>query len=86
MSRAPECAVYYSLLKFYLRDCQQCVCIDDVCSSLQIGTSGVPQGSVLELLMFSVYINDFENSNNASFVLHADDMSLFVRGKHMSEV
>jgi len=39
--------------------------------------SGVPQGSVLGLLLFLVYINDIDDCLTSNLLKFADDMKLF---------
>ena len=41
--------------------------------------SGVPQGSVLELLLFLTYINDLPDEINSLCKVFADDTSLFLK-------
>ena len=46
-------------------------------------TCGVPQGSILGPLLFSIYVNDMESAVDCDLLLYADDSALFdQRGKH----
>ena len=46
-------------------------------SETQIVTSGVPQGTVLDPLLFLLYINDIENNLTSKIRLFADDSALY---------
>ena len=68
----------------YLSNRQQYVCMDGMKSSLKEVPCGVPQGSLLGPLLFSIYINDFVKSSNIfSFILFADDSSLFCSHRNL---
>ena len=62
----------------YLRNRQQYISADGVCTESQNITCGVPQGSILGPLLFLIYVNDL---NKASKILQpimfADDTNLF---------
>ena len=64
--------------KSYLSNRHQFVSINGIHSTYDKISCGVPQGSILGPLLFSVYINDFNNSSDVlSFILFADDSNLF---------
>jgi len=67
------------LLRSYLNSrCQRVKCNGKV-SALQIISSGVPQGSILGPILFSIFVNDIVHCcQNVSFHLYADDMQVYL--------
>ena len=76
--------------KSYLHNRKQYVVLDNVSSKLVNVSYGVPQGSILDPLLFVLYINDMANSSNLlTFILFADDTNLFYSStnlKHLENI
>lgn len=67
-----------SLIRNYLSERFQCVCIDGHVSEFPGINAGIPQGSVLGPLLFSMYINDLPRClRSTSHHMFADDVQLF---------
>ena len=71
-----------SLLKWlenYLTKRKQCTVANNITSSYRNITYGVPQGSVLGLLLFLIYVNDISNViTNSKISLYADDTVIYI--------
>ncbi len=74
-------------LRSYLKDRTQRVSVGGTLSKSNYNNNGVPQGSVLELLLFLLYINDIPQSLKImNFHLFADDTSLFYSNKNIDNL
>ena len=66
----------------YLFGRKQIVSYDGALSEIQTISCGVPQGSILGPLLFTLLINDIdENLRQCEMTLYADDSVLYVAGK-----
>ena len=71
------CGNYYGLIHSFLSDRHQRVVLSGQFSTWSHIKAGVPQGSIVEPLLFSVYINDLPEGLTMGAKLFADDTSLF---------
>lgn len=70
----------------YLSHREQVITINGYCSKPFYPTSGVPQGSNLGPLLFSIYINDVTKViSNSKVLLYADDLKLLKRIENLSD-
>ena len=68
-----------NFFKSYLSERQQYTVVNGFSSSVKKVTCGVPQGSVLDPLFFSLYINDMYRAVGPENIrLFADDTALFM--------
>lgn len=61
----------------YLSDRMKCIQFAGSSSSLLHVLKGVPQGSILGLLLFSIYVNICDNVLDAAFHFYADDAVIY---------
>ena len=76
----PDC--YLRLIASFLTERTFCVRIDDHVSSERRITAGVPQGSVLGPLLFSVYVNDAPREPGVQMALFADDTAVYTADRN----
>ena len=61
--------------------------VNKTLSPSQDCTLGVPQGSILGLLLFSIYINNLPSvCNDADLIMYADDTVLYTHRQNATEV
>ena len=75
------------LLANYLTNRTQATKLDNVLSSTQLITTGIPQGSTLGPLLYIIYANDLVRiSDLALFTMFADDTTITIRGKDLDDI
>ena len=74
-------------IRSYLFDRKHLVIWNKQSSSVNTLNIDVPQGSILGPLLFLIYINDIVNtSDRLSFVLFADDTTVYSTGKNLMKL
>ena len=73
------------LLENYLENCKQRVLLNGQTSEWTEINSGVPQGSVLGLIFFLIYINDLPDGITPICKIFVDDTSPFLKVLHVNE-
>ena len=76
----------YQMIESYLENRQPYVELNGVKSSMKTVACGVPQGSLLGPILFSVYMNDLPDITSTGEIhLYADDVAAFVKGENVDE-
>ena len=73
--------VWFHWIKSYLKDRPQCIVLDKILSRPRYLSCGVPQGSVLGPLLFSLYITplkDIISAHGLNAMMYADDTQLYI--------
>ena len=73
------CSKTLDWIRAFLAGRHQCVVVNGQRSEWSEVTSGIPQGSVLGLLLFVMFINDLPKTDNCGVKLFADDTKVYVR-------
>ena len=77
----------YTWTKSYLTNISQFVMYNNSKSETKFITHGVPQGSILGLLFFIVFMNDFSRASSILFsILFADDTTVIIEGQNYNNL
>lgn len=85
LSRLPIDPCFIAILKSYLMNRKQIVCIDGEKSHNVFPKSSVPQGSILSPLLFALFINDLPPLIKSQILLFADDVKIYYRIKSIND-
>lgn len=78
---------FVNLIISYFSSRSQLVKIDNLKSNLLDLSTGVPQGSILGPILFSLYINDLpKECEQCNILMYADDTVIFTHDKNAEEV
>ena len=76
-----------SFFNSYLTNRKQCCNMNNQTSDVKVIKSGVPQGSILEPLLFIIFINDLPNCvENGRITIYADDTSSSTRVLDLKDI
>lgn len=78
-------APFYLLLKSYLQERKFYVNINDEDSVFGAIRSGVPQGSVLGPILYTIFTSDMPSSNHVTIATYADDTAILASSKSRTE-
>ena len=68
----------FELIRCYLTNSKQYVKFKTLVSDYMDVKSGMPQGSILDQLLFSIYINDLVTvSKKCKFLMYADENAIY---------
>ena len=71
--------IEHKLIASYLSNRKQYVMFNNKNSEFTEIRTGIPQGSILGPLLFSIYINDLiKVSNKPNFIMYADDTTIYL--------
>jgi len=74
-------------IQSYLANRMQCVRVKNILSTLKPSTTGVPQGSILGPLLFSIYINDLPAvCKGVDIIMYTDDAVIYTHGRAMDKI
>ena len=76
----------YTLLQNYILNRKQKVVLNGKMSDWAYPNAGVPQGSVLEPLLFLIYINDINLDLDIPIYMFADDITLRCQLKNLQDL